>query len=498
MRIPLLCSLVMGLLSAGFSDPCQAAAVSTATQKLQALSPLSALNTSIVDAAGAAVTLRGVNLGSWIYNESWISAIDYPLHGRLAVLGEQTGLSIPVKETLIELGPFESGSEAEYLAAFETALSTRVSAAEAQALTEEALDYPLLYDDADLKLLDMLEQTYGLDGREAIYTSFLQSWITQFDIQFIAGLGMNVVRVPMGYRMLLDLPAAAKPTAPLRFRASTFQALDQLLSWCEQAGIYAVLDIQEAPGGQNEYSGPSTLYTDPEMQQLTVELWLELSRRYKSRNVVAAYSLLAEPYSAPDVETMMAMYDKLYDAIRATGDNHLLVIHDGFKGMNKLPAPSTYGWKNVLYSTHLFEWGAKPYAAWKTVIKATETAFKKAQAKQNVPYFVGSFSTMYDEDAAYRAFRDYLTTFDTNKWSWAMWTYKRIDDPLEYEYYGTTTAWGIWQRLNETADWQRADVYLDGESLLVEKLSGYTTDKMLLNNRLYTLLSDHLRTSSVH
>lgn len=459
-------------------------------------SQLSASGTQLVNPSGTPVLLRGVNLGSWLYNESWISVIDYPLHGRLAVLGEQSGLSTPVRDTLVELGPFESGTEAEYLAAFEVALSTRIPASQAQAVVDQAADYPLIYDDADLKILDTLEQLYGLDGREAIYTSFLQAWITQADIQFIAGLGMNVVRVPMGYRMLLDMPAAAKPTAPLKFRASTFAALDQLLSWCEQAGIYAVLDIQEAPGGQNEYSGPSTLYTDPAMQQLTVDLWLELSRRYKNRSVVAAYSLLAEPYSAPDVETMMALYDRLYDAIRATGDAHLMVIHDGFKGMGKLPAPSTYGWKNVIYSTHLFEWGSKPYLAWKTVIKATESVFRKAQAKQNVPYFVGSFSTMYNEDAAYKAFRDYLITFDSNQWSWAMWTYKRIDDPMEYDYYGTITAWGIWQRILETADWERADVYQDGESLLIDRLSLYTTDRMALNPQLHSILSDHLRSSA--
>ena len=76
---------------------------------------------------------------------------------------------------------------------------------------------------------------------------------------------------------------------------------------------------------------------------------------------------------------------------------------------------------------------------------------------------------------------------------WAMWTYKRIDDPLEFELWGTQTAWGLWQHL-DTAGWTRADVWYDDKTTLQSSLSRYTTDRMTLNQQLYNTLSSRLKT----
>lgn len=38
------------------------------------------------------MTLRGVDLGAWLYHETWISLIDYPFHGRVVVEGRDAVL----------------------------------------------------------------------------------------------------------------------------------------------------------------------------------------------------------------------------------------------------------------------------------------------------------------------------------------------------------------------------------------------------------------------
>ena len=62
------------------------------------------------------------------------------------------------------------------------------------------------------------------------------------------------------------------------------------------------------------------------MQDLAVQLWLEIARRFGDRNEVAAYSLLAEPFGAPSAEARDAMYDRLVKAAmernRAFFDGH--------------------------------------------------------------------------------------------------------------------------------------------------------------------------------
>ena len=462
-----------------------------------ALDFLKADRTRIIDSQGNTVQLRGVALGGWLYHETWITAVDFNLHNRLAALGDRDGIGEEVRQALYYVGPFNGGSSdtseiTAYLQKFEDELSIYVTADQAGALTTEAHDYPLLYDDSDRPLLTALEDLYGQDGRDSAIGAFQDNWITEGDIKYIRDMGMNMVRVPMGYRALMNVSEDTPLHVPASFKEAAFQRIDRLLSWCETYGVYAVLDIQEAPGGQNNYSGTSTLYTDPEMQALTIELWQYISSRYKNRSVVAAYSLLAEPMSAPSEDAMMQMYDRIYQAIRAQGDAHLMVIHDGFFGLGKMKSPRAMGWRDVIYSTHLFEWGISTHAEYRAYTKAIAVAFSLTQRRQQVPYYIGSFSTMVNEDWAYQGLQDYLDTFDAQGWSWTMWTYKRIDDPLELELWGTTTAWAVWQSIQEDSDWKRADVYLDGKAGLEQNLARYRIDRMVRNERLYTQLYNHL------
>ena len=135
----------------------------------------------------------------------------------------------------------------------------------------------------------------------------------------------------------------ARSRTSLRLRETTFARLEQLLDWCEAHGVRAVIDLQESIGGHNDYSGPARLYEDPAAQEATIALWRAIAARLRDRDSVAAYSLLAEPFGAPTVTAMVDMYDRLHDALRADGDDHILVIHDGFMGVGVLPVASEIG-----------------------------------------------------------------------------------------------------------------------------------------------------------
>jgi hypothetical protein len=187
--------------------------------------------------------------------------------------------------------------------------------------------------------------------------------------------------------------------------------------------------------------------------------------------VIAAYSLLAEPMSAPSPEASTAMYDQLHDVIRAQGDDHLLVIHDGFAGMWTLPTPADVGWSNVVYSTHLFEWGSDSVEDYETLIALYDNGFGRAQEAQQVPYFIGSFSTMSDTEWAYASADLLVDWYEERGWSWSWWTWKRIDDPLALRIWDETTGWGV-QR-GPWEGFERPDVHLDDEAVLRAKFEAY-------------------------
>lgn len=460
------------------------------------LSRLHADKTRIVDASGQEVRLRGVNLGGWMFHETWITLVDYASHGRVIQVAQKQGVLEAAIETMQEVGLSYGtdpsvprvcpGNGDDWLDGLEPGLTDRLGAEAAKALLDEVRLYPALCDDADRKLRNVLTERFGTDGRDELLDAFQQGWLTEDDIGWLAGQGLNLVRVPIGYRSLVTGPDVDKPEN-LSWNENALARIDTLLDWCAANGVYAVIDIQEAPGGQNTYSGTTGLYGDAKMEALTVEMWETLSDRYRDRDEVAAYSLLAEPYGAPDTAARDDMYDKLVKAIRARGDDHLLVIHDGFFGMQTLPVPADMGWEGVIYSTHLFEWKVTGLDGYKLMLDIYTDSFTKAQAVHKVPYYVGSFSTFRDEQWSYEAVALLVQWMEERGFPWSVWTYKRPDDPLTTEHFGYSTSWGVRGRL--VAPFDRPDPWLDSKETLTQKFLGYGTLDVKVNDKLLEALT---------
>jgi len=442
---------------------------------------LHASGTKVVDVMGNPVLLKGVNLGGWMFVETWIPDTDYTTAGRAVAVGEGMGIREQViaaaRVVGMQIGDTENdaplcpGKGPEWIEAFRVELEKTAGAEKTGLLVAELVKYPTLCEDADYKLRKLLEKRFGIKGRDELLDIFQRAWITESDISWLAAQGMNVVRVPISYRDITAMEDVDLPES-LVWNGKALERIDDLLGWCEKNGVYAVIDMQEVPGGQNSYGDrPAYLWTNEHMKELTVELWEYLSDRYRGRDVVAFYSLMAEPFGAPDTKARDEMYDRIVKAIRARGDDHLLVIHDGFFGMNTLPLPSDYGWTGVVYSTHIFE-DADTLDMYKFYVEMVyEKLFTDAQKEQKVPYYIGSFSTKSAAEWAYESAQYLVNWYEKHRWSWSLWTYKLVLDPLMAEVFGYDTAWGLRSRLNTPFD--RPDVYLDDYETLSKKFAAY-------------------------
>ena len=447
---------------------------------------LSADGTRIVDPHGDTVVLRGVNLGGWLFNETWMTQIDYSLRGRIHMLAVREGLKDEIEETMLELGYDDSGQ----LDLVIKALAEIIGAEEAGNFRDLVAEYlPTVYDDSDYPLRRKLAERFGEEGRDELLDVFQEAWITEDDIAWIASHGFTVVRLPIGYRNLIVGPDLDKPE-DLSWNEPTFERISRLLDWCERHRLHVVLDIQESPGGHNAFAGEAQLYYDEQMQAMTVEIWEELSRRYQDRSVVAAYSLLAEPFGAPTPEARDQMYDLLVKAIRARGDDTLLVIHDGFFGMMSLPQPDEMGWEGVIYSSHIFEFDARSYEFYESILKFFyRTTYQPSQADHNVPYYVASFSTRIDQPWAYDAAALLLDWFDEREFSWSIWAYKQIDDPIAVELWDRRSTFGLVGRLPDDFDFVRPDVFDDDFETLRARLRAYGELPMGTNEHLLEVLT---------
>lgn len=163
-------------------------------------------------------------------------------------------------------------------------------------------------------------------------------YATQQDIRYLARLGATAIRLGFHWRY---------------FDSSLgFDLLDSYLDWCEQAGIYVILDMHVVPPDEDILQGG--IWDDPAAQQRFLDLWTAIAARYAGRAIVAGYDLYNEP-APPDAAQWWALAERAGAAIRAVDANHILFIENPLledDAFSLLTDP------NVVYSFHEY----RPFA----------------------------------------------------------------------------------------------------------------------------------------
>ena len=256
---------------------------------------------------------------------------------------------------------------------------------------------------------------------------YYTSWFTREDVKNIRELGMNCLRIPFYYTMILNEDFSR------RNETEAFRYLDPILEWCREFGVYVILDLHGAPGGQNgyEHSGASgynkydknTIKTwyDERYIAATVDLWDFIREHYKdSENgkIIASYDITNEPRSRAfkTDKDCWEVFDRIYGAIRENGDRHNIMM-EGCWNFATLPDPDRYGWENVSYSYHWYNWNA----SWlPNVFFFMYQDLSNLGRRYQVPVLIGEFTCFADE----ADWQEMLDLFADRNYSWTVWTYK--------------------------------------------------------------------------
>jgi endoglucanase len=166
----------------------------------------------------------------------------------------------------------------------------------------------------------------GPDRAEEFWRRFRDVFITEDDIARIRAEGMNHVRLPINWRVVMDDAGG--------LIESGFQLIDRLIGWCGEHELWVVLDLHGAPGGQtgthidDSLHGKPELFTDKTSRDMTIELWRSMARRYRDETTVAAYDLLNEPlpneYQHVYADRLRELYIDLTSAIREVDPHHAI------------------------------------------------------------------------------------------------------------------------------------------------------------------------------
>jgi aryl-phospho-beta-D-glucosidase BglC (GH1 family) len=176
----------------------------------------------------------------------------------------------------------------------------------------------------------VVNQLVGPDEAARFWKAYRDNYITDEDIKFLKQAGFNSVRVPFNYRLFV----AEGDTQ--RLDGVGYELLDRVVGWCKREGLYVVLDMHAAPGGQtgdnidDSWAYPF-LFESPESQELTVKIWQKIAARYKNEPAVLGYDLLNEPiphffdkaYLNPKLEPV---YRKVVAGIRSVDKNHIIFL----------------------------------------------------------------------------------------------------------------------------------------------------------------------------
>ena len=142
----------------------------------------------------------------------------------------------------------------------------------------------------------------GEEKTEAFYAAWRANHTTKADIDAMGRWGFNSVRLPMHYDRL-TLPVDQEPVAGRdTWKEEGFAEIDALLAWVKANGMYLILDLHAAPGGQGSDLAISdrdpakpSLWDSAENRRKTVALWRRLAERYADEPAIGAYDLINEP-----------------------------------------------------------------------------------------------------------------------------------------------------------------------------------------------------------
>jgi glucan 1,3-beta-glucosidase len=192
-----------------------------------------------------------------------------------------------------------------------------------------------------------------------------QSFITREDFAWLAGVGVNAVRIPVGHWIFgPPYPYHAKyGSDPHPFVPGGIEIVDRALDWANEFGLRVLLDLHAAPGCQNGFDNGGIKdvcewHTREEYLEHSVDVLGRLAERYRATPSLHGIEVLNEPRWDVPTDLLETYYRRAYAAIRAHGaaERLAVVFHDGFRShleFQKLFRESQF--ENVLFDVHRYQ-----------------------------------------------------------------------------------------------------------------------------------------------
>jgi len=269
-------------------------------------------------------------------------------------------------------------------------------------------------------MIDLLfKEAIGPDGTANFWKQFKDNYITQADIKFIAQQGANTIRLPFNYKLFTD-----EDYMELSSQQDGFQRIDQLISWCRQAGLYLILDMHDCPGSQtgdniDDGYGYPWLFESEQSQQLFCDIWQRIAKRYAKEPVILGYELMNEPIAHyfENKDELNARLEPLYKravrAIRQVDRNHVILLGGARWNSDFFMFNDWTFDNNIMYTCHRYGGDATAEAI---------NDYISFRDKTQLPMYMGEIGHNTNEWQA-----DFVKVMKQANIGYTFWPYKKLD-----------------------------------------------------------------------
>ena len=285
------------------------------------------------------------------------------------------------------------------------------------------VDYEEIYQEEMDKIL---AERFTPEQIKALNDAYFYSYCTEADFQLIKDMKLNTIRLPMYYRNFME-----GDDSSLVMRDDAFEKLDYFLDLAKKYDLKVIIDMHGVVGGQSGYEHSGTRDIDFWDNETYIEsmctLWKNIATHYVDErpdlaSTILAYDLVNEPTNKNEIGTGRKQWDvmnRLYEAIRAVDKHHVISI-EGVWYPTSLPNPEEYGWENVLYQYHFYNWNQDKGISNDMFYGLQLLLYRFSD--YDVPKMVGEFNFFADKEA----WAKYLDVYDKLGWGWTIWSYKIV------------------------------------------------------------------------
>lgn len=283
------------------------------------------------------------------------------------------------------------------------------------------------------------------DSAEVVLRKHWNSFITEEDFKWLKDVGVNVVRIPVGYWIF----GGVKPFV------CGIDILDWAVETAEKYEIYVLLDVHGARGSQNgaDHSGQCgeiKWHTDSQNIENTILFVRKLVERYKNNKFVMGIQLLNEPSSSIPINILKDYYKRAYKAVREviTDNEYIVVMHDSFRSLEWQDIKESE-YPGAVLDTHLYfcyPGEDDKLDIYQELEKQTVRNQKYIDdIRSQMPTIVGEWSlslnpnqmktlNKFELDAAYRAFGAMQLLVYERTDGWFFWSYKLEEGNLRHPW----------------------------------------------------------------